>query len=128
MNDFSYEENLLMFLLQLKLHINNTPDVPKYNGICDYINITFMPKYMRVRRSEYNQKLLRLFGLWPEFSGSYKYPVQNKYEFCGESLSDAYSKACNEGTLWDQSTEYGKARMRLLNWMIERLTFELGIY
>ena len=58
-----------------------------------------------------------MFELWPPSEGRLAFPVPG---FNGLTAYEAYGKAFAEGTLWDQSTEHGRARMELLNFLIER--------
>jgi len=57
--------------------------------------------------------------LWPEYSGHKEYPVPHS-DYDPES---AYNES--DDLLWDMDTEYGQARMRLLNFLIERAEEEI---
>lgn len=72
--------------------------------------------------AEQNSILAALFIKWPEFSGDSKYPVPG---FDGLSPADAFDGASSRGTMWDQATEYGQARMRILEFSIRELRTEL---
>lgn len=53
-----------------------------------------------------------LFDEWPEYSGEREYPIPGGFR--------AYEKAQGRnGSMWGQD-EYGAARRRLLQWLIER--------
>jgi hypothetical protein len=70
------------------------------NGIC--ANIT----------KGYELQLMKLFKMWPKFSGSLLYPVPHS----GIGASLAYNTIQD---LWDKSTEYGRDRWEFLDFLIE---------
>ena len=51
---------------------------------------------------------------WPEFSGDPEYPVPHRSLRPGEAYHWVVDK-------WDRRTEYGKARWRLVDFLIEKL-------
>lgn len=57
-----------------------------------------------------NSHLVMVFKCWDEYSGNYVYPITG--------ANFAFEKAARKGTFWDKRTEYGKARFRLLDHMI----------
>lgn len=61
----------------------------------------------------YQHDLIKLFELWPKYSGSIVFPIP------GGML--AYNEAKLNDTLWDLNTEYGQLRWELLEWLIEEL-------
>lgn len=91
----------------------------------------------------------KLMARWPEYSGSGAYPVSvpwwdltsveikalednDVYEEDGDGvIAGALFGLVDDGTLhdgnfWYKHSEYGKARWRLLDWMIEELEKEVG--
>lgn len=62
----------------------------------------------------------RLFDMWPERSGNSWYPVPSKL---GMNPGCAYSLSMFK---WSKILPYGRARWRLLNFMIDTLEAELG--
>ena len=75
--------------------------------LCENTNMT----------KEDTKQLLDLFRKWPESSGSVQFPVP--YE--GRSAVSAYEIGRATGTMWSIFCKYGRARRRLLNWMIKQL-------
>lgn len=57
------------------------------------------------------------FMYWPEFSGDMAYPVP----CAGRGPEDAYGRLKR----WSKHTAYGRARRRLLKFLIERLEDEI---
>lgn len=57
------------------------------------------------------------FTSWPEFSGDMAYPVP----CAGRDPEDAYGHRAR----WSKRTEYGRARRRLLKFLIRRLEDEI---
>lgn len=87
-------EDLLVELRYVK--VNNI----RRHGICYSIN--------------HGRSILkRLFPYWPEYSGNETYPIKSYKE------SFRPNEAYNTLALWDTTTEYGQARVRLLNWLIK---------
>ena len=66
-------------------------------------------------RSECLDLLHREIRAWPEFSGYIDYPVRSPAPGAATPLSAAASDR-----RWDASTEYGAARWRLLDYLIEQ--------
>lgn len=58
-----------------------------------------------------NDEVHELMCLWPKFSGNRVFPV-------GGSLT-GYKNAAFNGTLWDKSTDEGRLRFELLDYLIE---------
>jgi len=56
---------------------------------------------------------------WSGFSGNIRFPVPAPE---GGDPIDAYCTADMEGTMWDKSTEYGRNRWELLNYLIGELS------
>lgn len=76
-------------------------------GICVYL-ATLAPVYNDERRA----LLGDLFLAWPETSGDSCYPVASS-RYNARVAYNLFSRH-----RWDQSTEYGRARLRLLKWLI----------
>lgn len=60
---------------------------------------------------ESHKELSKLMCLWPKFSGSRAFPV-------GGSLT-GYTNAASNRTLWDKSTDEGRLRFELLDYLID---------
>ena len=78
----------------------------------DYGICTNLPAYAR-RTSQ--EGLRTLFAQWPEFSGNHNYPVRAP---SGEYPEDYYWDSKDTEGLW--KGDYGAARIRLLDFLIER--------
>lgn len=88
--------------------------IEKRNGIC--FLASEMLGDITVGFEEYNEckgYMRRLMDAWPEASGNYSYPVPHPRL----DPSDAYFYAWGK---WSRWTRYGRARRRLLIWMIEQ--------
>lgn len=72
-----------------------------------------------VERSKLALELRHLFIGWEHFSGDSSFPVpvptEEKYGF-----SDPESMFQNTQDVWDNTTEYGRLRRELLDYLIER--------
>lgn len=94
----------------------------KDTGICclidDYLaySIYFEDLDFRV----INLTLKRLFKSWPNYSGNHLYPVPS--DDPKKAASHCYA-LCND--FWDETTEYGRNRIDLLDWCINSLYMEL---
>lgn len=89
------------------------------DGICDNIRSILMAEGSSVK-DRYDMRGLMddLFKTWPEFSGSQSYPVCTVYQAYGGEPREQYITASNTFTMWEG--EYGAARIRLLNFLIEQ--------
>lgn len=76
-------------------------------------------------RAYSNDKLIDLFERWPKFSGHIGFPVPAPKEW-GVDASDAYTLTQEADTLWDRSTEYGRLRWELLDFLITELEKEVN--
>ena len=65
------------------------------------------------------EQLQTLFRQWPSFSGDDVYPVPSP-EPDKLDHNDAFWEAHKLGLQWDPSTEYGRLRWQLLDWLIEK--------
>lgn len=92
-------------LLDLKARVDSGT-VCGFKGICRHLD-----------RWPYEKDLPRgIFQNWLEYSGHPAYPVPSPESEV--SPEDAYWKAFEKDAMW--VGEYGAARIRLLNWLIER--------
>lgn len=98
---------LLETLTSLQTHVPS-----KECGICYNVKIL-----MWEDRFEACEWLAEKFQLWPEFSGDTEFPVRCE----GMDPERAYQ---NRGSLWDDN-EYGDARRRLLQFLIDEVLKEL---
>ena len=98
---------LLETLTSLQTHVPS-----KECGICYNVKIL-----MWEDRDEACEWLAEKFPLWPEFSGDNEFPVG-----CGHT--DPEYTYNTYGDLWDNS-EYGNARRRLLQFLIDEVQKEI---
>lgn len=82
-------------------------------GICKLVILYIGAKELSA--SAYPE-LRTLMAQWPESSGDYVYPVPG----FGEGIEAAFNRATRSRTLWAQNTAYGRARWRLLLWLIKQ--------
>ena len=73
-----------------------------------------------IRNSERVQ-LADLFRKWPEGTGSGTFPVPHHGYKGNKTAGDAYMDALNKRDLWNPLYKYGRARRRLLTWLINQL-------
>lgn len=93
-------------------------------GICNLLDKMLWP-YDKEETDRIKRNVLEpLFVQWPEYSGVCAYPVP-------APTSSPYGAAryydhlqWGDGNMW--GGEYGRARRRLLDWMIEQLEERLG--
>lgn len=92
------------------------------DGICDNISSILMSdpntNYSGKDRHYLRCLMDDLFKTWPEFSGSQSYPVCTVYQAYGGEPREQYITASSAHTMWEG--EYGMARRRLLNFLIEQ--------
>lgn len=89
------------------------------DGICDNVSSIMMSDLAGWRdRPDLRCLMDNLFKTWPEFSGSQSYPVCTVYQAYGNEPREQYITALEAHTMWEG--EYGAARMRLLDFLIER--------
>ena len=82
-------------------------------GICKSVN----PFLTHKEQCE----LAELFRQWPEGTRSGMFPVPaHGYLYCA-SAGRAYSEASWDGNMWNPLYKYGRARRRLLTWLISQL-------
>lgn len=105
----------------------------KTNGICSnaehYLNAIYEAAGLRTRCAEADvERFLRdECTNWPKFSGQHGFPVRHpdtdpSYHTQQEVrnlAADAYRNEFN-GRLWDETTAYGRDRLELLDFLIER--------
>jgi hypothetical protein len=80
-----------------------------FQGICHQGDVIEQKKLL----SSFFFFFFFFFSLWPEFSGDLVFPVSHPSMTPGE----AYMLIDD---IWDRETEYGRARWRLLDFLIER--------
>lgn len=80
-------------LLQLRMYGPVHPDT----GICDNVDVRGLRKFM---------------AEWPEYSGNSSYPVPHP-----DGADNAYGRP----GMWNRRTKYGRARWRLVDYLIDRL-------
>lgn len=98
-------------------------------GLCAHIN------YLHVCGKVITLDLYALFRMWPEYSGSINYPVPSCEKNLRPSAMYDYVKWGNsndvlnqEVGLYSRNHEYGKARLRLLDFIIEKVDKEFDQY
>ena len=110
----SHTQLLHAALLDVRLEVEEGDGAPL--GICALVEsalpgITDDPwDYRAVMRH-----MRVLFQEWPEFSGSADYPVPASGEFL-----DPMGAFVGTMAMWDTGTEYGRARHRLLRFLIDQ--------
>lgn len=105
-----YSRNFLRAFEKALIEIKDGPPYPR-TGICKNVERCLPAKYIW---GDVGGELLlvSLFRLWPKYSGMCGYPVP----FNGGVIS-AY---INE-PLWDCSTQYGRNRWELLDFLLEQV-------
>lgn len=92
------------------------------DGICDNIRSILMsdPNTYYYSKDRHDLRCLmdNLFKKWPEYSGHPSYPVCTIYMAYGNEPREQFITASSAHTMW--RGEYGRARMRLLDFLIER--------
>lgn len=100
------------FLVAFKKALEHTKEFPfDSDGICGNMK----------NRIDYDEFLVqrlikKIFRIWPEYSGDLGYPVTVNGWYCPANL---FINARSHYRLWDQTTEYGRNRYKLLDFMIE---------
>lgn len=94
-------------------------------GICKLCkNASLMIGYDSCETYAISKWLVELMNKWPERSGEMLFPVPGPH---GMVPAHAFymARTCpvssGIGHLWDANTEYGQARRRLLEWLIEEV-------
>ena len=99
-------------LRKLKYWVDNNPKEIK-TGIC-----------ANVRNAVYIQNVLGISWTdWPEYSGNFQYPVctgNYRLKVCGP-----YSQFQRTTYYFNPDSQYGQARTRLLNWIIEQVELKI---
>lgn len=90
-----------------------------HNMLCYLARTSVNPWFERKRLSDYLKQKMQQ---WPEYSGDPTYPIHtNKSIHPG----DQYTKYGYREDLWSNRHPYGRARLRLVDWLIEKLELEL---
>lgn len=115
------EEVLLLILQEIREEMAKPPSPGSHHriGICwqaSCINETLVRKGCHWAIPT-ELMLLGMFPRWPEFNGCEHYPVPIPEAEChpGSYYMD------HRDIMWDRTTEYGAARWRLLEWLIQDL-------
>lgn len=111
--NYNAERNNKVLLLG-KLRRIRVDKTLRTHGICHGIDVQGVADLAAIREVD------RLFVKWPEFSGDIFYPIQ------GMIITDSYAAYKNSIFRWSKILPYGRARWRLLNFMIDTLEAELG--
>lgn len=61
------------------------------------------------------------FEIWPKFSGMLGWPVPSAESVPSADPMKTYYSASDAGSLWDETTEYGRLRYELLDFLIEQI-------
>lgn len=151
MQDKTVPERLLKLCRMTKVQLSAADPEPVYLtlGICSMLSaMDDLEPSSAVSWPVVGRYKANLMERWPESSGSRAYPVSVPWEYLTlvevEALANAgvyggdeddaiagalFDLVCDEalydGNFWDRGTEYGMARWRLLDWMIEELEKEL---
>jgi hypothetical protein len=108
-------DEIKALLLQVLITVR---DAPKHTtGLCNHVEMALENTSTGLLKWALVEDLLvRMMLEWPEFSGSPTYPVPSSNHTPPE---EAYWKARNKK--WSKRSKYGKARWRLLHWLITEL-------
>lgn len=104
---------MAMTLHEALIRIRDQDDfeIIPYYGICSNL--------IESSDGRFDSKHLKpLFPNWPEFSGTDYFPIKS-YDMDEPDPVFVYDLASEEETMWDRNTEYGAARWRLLDFLIE---------
>ena len=83
------------------------------SGICDSV----INELIGLPRGPHDiDKMAKLISKWPLHSGDSLYPVPSSQH---SQPGAAFQMAYLDRILWDQTTEYGRARLALLDYLIE---------
>lgn len=88
-------------------------------GICNAVRARLSVEVRRMDNPCWMTLLTKLAADWPEYSGDSMYPVPANTP--GFSASTIYPQMKAAGLLWDRGHQYGRARRRLLAFMIQKL-------
>lgn len=92
------------------------------SGLCG--NIAYL---QRSKATSYRIELSAIFQSWPKYSGDLRYPVPSPYEsLCSRSVY--YDLSTNPYSMYDQSHEYSKSRLELLDYLIEKIEKDFNRY
>lgn len=98
------------FLSEVEGALLKTKQAPNTGfGICH--NVIIGVGFSFHTETEAVKLVSRLAVLWPKFTGNYQFPVPG----------GSYIQAQQSRTLWDKSTQYGKNRWELLDFLIEQV-------
>ncbi len=115
MNDVQRSNAILLScLLDIRQAVDEgCVELSAHNGICAHVDRLWSTKTTDFR-DLYMMTMDQLFASWPEFSGNIECPVPSP------SVELTARRAYHQAThKW--VGEYGAARIRLLDWMIEQL-------
>ena len=105
-------------ILAALIKVRDTDAFHAYGGICSNAHACLKDVDPYIGLGEVEDWLQSYFKRWPEFSGNSHYPVDHP----GMTPERAYH--CTKWR-WDTETEYGKARWRLLHFLIDELEQEI---
>jgi hypothetical protein len=84
-------------------------------GICDCVLNDDRVFYITHEQlSELRDLLKALMAKWPKAQDDIRFPIKGGVQ--------AYDKAVMDGTMWDKTTEYGRLRHELLEFLIKETT------
>ena len=104
----SLKQELIKLRWRIRLGIYN-----RHSGICQA-----MCNKLDIGESN---KFLQLLRQWPEGTGSFLFPVPALGYKQNDNCSHAYAQAKEDGNMWNPLYKYGRARRRLLTWLINQL-------
>lgn len=113
-----------LLLEMLKTIKANGPKVLS-SGICgNYWNVvTAYTGELRKFSCQASDVMRGMFHRWPEYSGDYAFPIRTDKS---RSANTQFDRSGSVKTMWSTRYPYGRARWRLLNWMIQQLEAEIG--
>lgn len=105
-----YRQRILGGLLDIKRKVNSYRSVFLREGICDGLS--------RSTGAYFTSSIRSAFEAWPKFSGYPGYPI-SETNTPGIPPSLQFNYAGSKLKLWDKTTNYGRLRHELLDFMIE---------
>ncbi len=103
-------------LLVALRHIRDNGPQRLDRGICIAVWQLSLQRDWKI--SDITRALKKYWVKWPEYSGDVTYPIVTNKKII------AYRQYDNCENKWNKRSPYGRARWRLLNWLIEQMEAE----
>ena len=104
-----------MTLHEILVQIKTDGPMDHRFGICDAVRT--MAKAHELDTSKVLDEVCHLFTQWPEFSGDSLYPIADPASSRNPCMAYLGNDECD---MWNPNHPYGAARLRLLDFLIER--------